>query len=123
MKIGNQVVPEINQIEIHPRLRQREAEVYKPVSCIQVEAWSAIGSGALVESNNVDTIAEKYGKTVASWPSVGISSTGAWCCRARAHARELRPVLLPAHQISGVSVRFVRSPWSRGPDPATMDNA
>ncbi|MES2171179.1 MAG: aldo/keto reductase [Actinomycetota bacterium] len=59
------VVPAINQIEIHPLLQQRDVETYSRAHGVQVEAWSPIARGALVESSEVDAIAEKYDKTVA----------------------------------------------------------
>lgn len=58
-------VPAVNQIELHPRLQQREAEERSRQAGILVEAWSPIARGELVDTPDVQKIADKYGKTVA----------------------------------------------------------
>jgi 2,5-diketo-D-gluconate reductase A len=57
--------PAVNQIELHPELQQRDVEERCLSAGIRVEAWSPIARGALVETPEVNAIAEKYGKTVA----------------------------------------------------------
>jgi 2,5-diketo-D-gluconate reductase A len=59
------VVPAVNQIELHPRLQQRAVAKRSRELGVQVEAWSPIARGALVEEPAVEAIAEKYGKSVA----------------------------------------------------------
>ena len=57
--------PAVNQIELHPQLQQRSVEERSVQAGIVVEAWSPIARGALVDTQQVNAIAEKYGKTVA----------------------------------------------------------
>jgi 2,5-diketo-D-gluconate reductase A len=61
------VVPVLNQIELHPLLQQAELRAVHATRGIATEAWGPLGHGAV---NMVDEIpalanlAEKYGKTV-----------------------------------------------------------
>jgi 2,5-diketo-D-gluconate reductase A len=57
--------PAVNQIELHPELQQRDVEERCLSAGIRVEAWSPIARGTLVDTPEVNAIAEKYGKTVA----------------------------------------------------------
>jgi 2,5-diketo-D-gluconate reductase A len=57
--------PAVNQIELHPELQQRAVEERSVAAGIRVEAWSPIARGALVDTPQVNAIAQKYGKTVA----------------------------------------------------------
>jgi 2,5-diketo-D-gluconate reductase A len=59
------ITPAVNQIELHPELQQRSVEERSVRAGIVVEAWSPIARGALVDTPEVNAIAEKYGKTVA----------------------------------------------------------
>ena len=59
------ITPAVNQIELHPELQQRSVEERSVEAGIVVEAWSPIARGALVDTPEVNAIAEKYGKTVA----------------------------------------------------------
>lgn len=60
-----EVVPAVNQIELHPYLTQKELRTYCQSKGIQVEAWSPLGQGNLLTHDTIKTIAEKYGKTAA----------------------------------------------------------
>jgi len=59
------VVPVINQIEFHPHLTQEEVRAYCNDKGIQVEAWSPLMNGALLEEVLIQELASKYGKTPA----------------------------------------------------------
>ncbi|WP_025116968.1 aldo/keto reductase [Lysinibacillus fusiformis] len=59
------VVPVINQIEFHPHLTQGEVRAYCTDKGIQVEAWSPLMNGALLEEALIQELASKYGKTPA----------------------------------------------------------
>jgi 2,5-diketo-D-gluconate reductase A len=59
------IVPAVNQIELHPYLQQREADVFGRERGIVTEAWSPLGRGRLVEEAGVEAIAEANGKTLA----------------------------------------------------------
>lgn len=59
------VVPVINQIEFHPHLIQEEVRAYCKEKGIQVEAWSPLMNGSLLEEALIQELASKYGKTPA----------------------------------------------------------
>ena len=59
-------VPAVNQIELHPRLVQRELRNYHVEHGIATEAWSPIAQGGdLLTESTLKDLAEKYGKTPA----------------------------------------------------------
>lgn len=59
------VVPAVNQIELHPLLNQQELRDYCSKHKIQVEAWSPLGQGHLLEHPLLQQIGAKYGKSPA----------------------------------------------------------
>lgn len=59
------VVPAVNQVEFHPYLTQKDLLRYCREQGIQLEAWSPLGQGHLLEHEILKGIAGKYGKTVA----------------------------------------------------------
>lgn len=59
------VVPAVNQIELHPLLAQQQLRDYCKSKNIQVEAWSPLGQGNLLEHELLKKIAAKHGKTTA----------------------------------------------------------
>lgn len=61
----SKLVPTVNQVELHPQLSQQELRQYCGSKGIQVEAWSPLGHGKLLENDALRAIGEKYGKTVA----------------------------------------------------------
>lgn len=63
--VEGSVVPAVNQIELHPRLQQRDVADHSRNLGIQVEAWSPIARGALIENPEIKAIAAKYGKSIA----------------------------------------------------------
>ncbi|GGH19245.1 aldo/keto reductase [Paenibacillus segetis] len=60
-----EVVPAVNQVEFHPQLFQKELLEYNHDKGIQLEAWSPLGQGKLIEDESLKAIAAKYGKTPA----------------------------------------------------------
>lgn len=58
-------IPVVNQIELHPRLQQREIQDYCAEKGIVVEAWSPLARGDLVNTPAVLEIAARHSKTVA----------------------------------------------------------
>ncbi|MFP7734990.1 aldo/keto reductase [Priestia aryabhattai] len=64
MKDGD-VKPVINQVEYHPRLTQKELHAFCQKHDIQLEAWSPLMQGELLDNNVLKEIAEKHGKSVA----------------------------------------------------------
>jgi 2,5-diketo-D-gluconate reductase A len=59
------VVPAINQVELHPYLTQRELREFHHVHGIATEAWAPIARGAVLDDPVVGSVADKYGKTPA----------------------------------------------------------
>lgn len=58
-------VPMVNQVEFHPYLTQVELLQYCKSHDIQLEAWSPLGRGKVLEDETVARIAKAYGKTPA----------------------------------------------------------
>lgn len=63
---SSDVVPAVNQIELHPYLQQAEARRYHSEHGIVTEAWSPIGQGkGLLEDAAIAEVAGKHGRTPA----------------------------------------------------------
>lgn len=59
-----EVVPALNQIELHPNLPQAELRAFHKEHNIVTEAWSPLGrNNGLLDSDTITNLAEKYGKT------------------------------------------------------------
>ncbi|MEV6232944.1 aldo/keto reductase [Saccharopolyspora shandongensis] len=60
------VVPAVNQIELHPNLPQAELRAFHAEHGIATEAWSPLGQGkGLLDDVALASLAEKYGKSPA----------------------------------------------------------
>jgi 2,5-diketo-D-gluconate reductase A len=59
------VVPAVNQIELHPYLLNGEVDSYGREHGIATQAWSPIAQGALLDDPVVTEIAERLGRTPA----------------------------------------------------------
>nr|WP_164091081.1 aldo/keto reductase [Bacillus wiedmannii] len=62
---GAEIKPMINQVEYHPRLTQKELQAFCKEQGIQMEAWSPLMQGQLLDNETLQAIAEKHGKTTA----------------------------------------------------------
>jgi 2,5-diketo-D-gluconate reductase A len=60
-----QVVPAVNQVELHPQLSQASLRRFHDVHDIVTEAWSPLARGALLAKPPIVGLAEKYAKTPA----------------------------------------------------------
>ena len=60
-----EVQPMVNQIEYHPGFLQDETVQYCKENGILVEAWSPLGTGAMLTNETLQEIAEKYDKSAA----------------------------------------------------------
>ncbi|WP_409276038.1 aldo/keto reductase [Neobacillus sp. SCS-31] len=60
-----EIKPMINQVEYHPQLAQRELHAFCREQGIQLEAWSPLAHGKLLENETLKEIAGKYNKSVA----------------------------------------------------------
>ncbi|MCU7613043.1 aldo/keto reductase [Chryseobacterium sp. GMJ5] len=67
LKANSNVLPVINQIELHPLFQQKELQVYNKENNIITQPWSPLGNGnaELLEQEDLKNIAEKHHKTVA----------------------------------------------------------
>jgi len=59
------VVPAVNQIELHPNLQQATLRGFDTDHGIVTESWSPLARGKLLEHEVLTTIARKHGKTPA----------------------------------------------------------
>ncbi|PJN89461.1 aldo/keto reductase [Bacillus sp. mrc49] len=59
------VKPMVNQVECHPRLTQKELQAFCKEQGIQLEAWSPLMQGELLDNETLQAIATKHGKSVA----------------------------------------------------------
>jgi 2,5-diketo-D-gluconate reductase A len=60
-----EIVPAVNQIELHPWLPQREARAFHDAHGIVTEAWSPLARGGILKNPTLDLIAEKHGVSTA----------------------------------------------------------
>lgn len=60
-----EIKPMVNQIELHPQLTQEPLRKYCREQEIEVEAWSPLGQGKLLEDPVLVGIGERYNKTAA----------------------------------------------------------
>lgn len=65
MKSYAQVMPAVNQVEMHPFLYQKNLAEYCAENGIQIEAYSPLAHGAKLKDKSVSTVAAKYGKSNA----------------------------------------------------------
>jgi 2,5-diketo-D-gluconate reductase A len=59
------VVPAVNQIEVHPFLTQDETRAYGAEHGIATEAWSPIAQGKVLDDPTIIEVAESHGRTPA----------------------------------------------------------
>ncbi|MBP2000954.1 diketogulonate reductase-like aldo/keto reductase [Paenibacillus shirakamiensis] len=62
---GSEITPALNQVELHPYLTQQELREYCAKKGIQIEAWSPLAQGKIVEDKTIQAIGDKYGKSAA----------------------------------------------------------
>ncbi|GLX67281.1 aldo/keto reductase [Paenibacillus glycanilyticus] len=60
-----EIVPMVDQVEYHPMLAQRDLRAFTREHNIQLEAWSPLMQGQLLEHPVLGGIAAKHGKSVA----------------------------------------------------------
>lgn len=60
-----EITPMVNQVEFHPHLTQKELLVYTKEQGIQLEAWSPLMQGQLLDDPTLTEIAGQHGKSVA----------------------------------------------------------
>ena len=60
-----EIKPMVNQVEYHPCLTQKEVQAFCREQGIQLEAWSPLMQGQLIDNEVLAGIAVKYNKSVA----------------------------------------------------------
>ncbi len=60
-----EIKPMVNQVEFHPLLNQQELRDYCNQHSIQLEAWSPLAQGKLLDNDVVKQIADQHGKSTA----------------------------------------------------------
>ncbi|MGX7243436.1 aldo/keto reductase [Enterococcus quebecensis] len=60
-----EIVPMVDQIELHPALTQEPLRKFLAEKNIAVEAWSPLGQGKILENATLVEIGKKYNKTAA----------------------------------------------------------
>ncbi|WP_328634171.1 aldo/keto reductase [Streptomyces sp. NBC_00356] len=61
----SQLVPAVNQVELHPGLQQSELRAVHADLGIATEAWSPLAQGAVLGDEAITTIAARHGKSPA----------------------------------------------------------
>lgn len=60
-----EIKPMVDQVEYHPHLAQPELHAFCRANGIQLEAWSPLKQGKLLDEPTIVKLAEKYGRSVA----------------------------------------------------------
>jgi 2,5-diketo-D-gluconate reductase A len=60
-----EIVPAINQIEVHPYFSNQQVRSYDQAHQIATEAWSPLAQGKVLHDPTINQIAQKLGKTPA----------------------------------------------------------
>ncbi|TYR81499.1 aldo/keto reductase [Priestia megaterium] len=60
-----EIKPAVNQVEYHPRLTQKELQAFFQKHDIQLEAWSPLMQGELLNNEALKEIGAKYNKSAA----------------------------------------------------------
>ncbi|KXZ13667.1 aldo/keto reductase [Bacillus nakamurai] len=60
-----EIKPMINQVEYHPRLTQKDLHAFCTEQGIQLEAWSPLMQGQLLDHPVLQELAQSYGKSAA----------------------------------------------------------
>lgn len=63
--LETEVGPMVNQIEFHPGQMQEKTTAFCREKDILVEAWSPLGTGCMLNNRQLQSMAQKYKKTVA----------------------------------------------------------
>lgn len=60
-----EIMPAVNQIEYHPGLTQQKTVDFCKANNILIEAWGPLGKGKMLSNETLQSIAQKYGKSVS----------------------------------------------------------
>jgi 2,5-diketo-D-gluconate reductase A len=65
LRAETDVVPAVNQVELHPWLQQHQTRAYNAAHGILTEAWSPLARGRAIGDPSLDAIGARYDKTAA----------------------------------------------------------
>lgn len=65
LKAEAELLPTVNQIELHPNLQQAELRAWHTDHGIATEAWSPLAQGAMLNDGTIEAIAADLGRTPA----------------------------------------------------------
>ena len=128
LKNETNVVPSINQIELHPNFQQRELRDYGATHGIQIESWSPIGGskGNLLENPILNELAAKHSKSPAQIVIRWHIQHGLVVIPKSVHANRIKENFdVFDFELSAEDMSLIDSLATGvrvGPDPATMNN-
>lgn len=121
----SQVTPAINQIEFHPYLTQKTLSEYAKQVGIQLQAWSPLMQGKVLNDEDLLNLAAKYQKNVAQiifkWD---IQQEIALLTKTEKKARLISNAQLDDFELSAEDMALIHSlnqDLRVGPDPDTFD--
>ncbi len=62
---SSDIVPVINQVELHPQLPQQDMQEFCSKHGIHIEAWGPLMQGKIFQVDLMKNLSEKYGKSIA----------------------------------------------------------
>jgi 2,5-diketo-D-gluconate reductase A len=65
LEAETEILPTVNQVELHPQMQQRELRTWQEERGIATEAWSPLAQGAVLGDETIAGIAQTHGKTPA----------------------------------------------------------
>jgi 2,5-diketo-D-gluconate reductase A len=65
LKAEAELLPTVNQIELHPNLQQAELRAWHEDNGVATEAWSPLAQGALLDDATIEGIAAEHDRTPA----------------------------------------------------------
>ncbi|MBI3889684.1 aldo/keto reductase [Candidatus Saccharibacteria bacterium] len=122
------VAPAVNQVELHPRLQQRELRAFCESKGIHIESWSPIGGtgGDLLDDPTIKIIADKHSRSTAQVVIRWHIQLGLIVIPKSVHAERIKQNAdvfdfeLDNDDMAKISA--LNTNTRRGPDPATMNN-
>ena len=121
------VVPAVNQIEVHPYFTNETARAASIRHGIEVEAWSPIAQGAVLDDEVIGKIAASHGKTISQVTLRWHVERGDIVFPKTMHEERMRENLeifdfaLSAEEVAAISALDRGTAGRRGPDPETFD--
>lgn len=121
------IQPAVNQIELHPRLTQTAIRKYAKAHGIQIQAWSPLMQGQILDNEILVQLAEKYQKSVAQiifkWD---VQQEIALLTKTERKERLITNAQLDDFELSQADIELIaglNQDLRVGPDPDTFDFA